>query len=115
MAHNKVHQMFKAFADETRLRVLHLLIHGELCVCDIVGALALPQPKVSRHLAYLKSAGLVTDRRQGLWKYYSLSKPEGKFHRGLVGCLQGCFDEVDVLRKDIRALDNLKKRERCQR
>ncbi|MHB2026519.1 MAG: ArsR/SmtB family transcription factor [Elusimicrobiota bacterium] len=99
--------MFRAFADETRLRILHLLTRGELCVCDMVHVLKLPQPKVSRHLAYLRRAGLVLDRKEGLWKHYSLSKPQGKFHRGLIGCLIGCFAEVDALSRDIA---NLKKK-----
>ena len=105
--------MFKAFADETRLRILHLLSRRELCVCDIHDTLKLPQSKVSRHLAYLKEANLVSDRRSGLWKYYSLSKPIGKFHRGLVGCLKGCFDEVDILQKDVATLRKQRRLKRC--
>jgi len=100
--------MFKAFADETRLRILHLLVRGELCVCDIEKTLKIRQSKVSRHLSYLKNAELVTDRRDGLWKYYSLTKPKGKFHTSLIQCLKGCFDEVDVLRKDSRTLKRSK-------
>ncbi len=97
--------MFKAFADETRLRVLNMLARrGELCVCDIQAILRCSQPKVSRHLAYLRRAGLVGVRRDGQWKHYSLLAPEGELHRGLVGCLRGCFSEVAVLRKDLEAL-----------
>ena len=97
--------MFKAFADETRLRILNLLARNkELCVCDIQAILGSSQPKVSRHLAYLRNAGLVSVRREGLWKHYSLTAPAGGFHRGLVGCLRGCFAEVDVLRKDLETL-----------
>ena len=99
--------MFRAFADETRLRILNLLARNkELCVCDIQAILGTSQPKVSRHLAYLRNAGLVCVRREGLWKHYSLLAPKGGFHRGLVGCLRGCFAEVDVLRRD---LENLRK------
>ena len=65
-------QLFKALGDETRLRILNLLARGELCVCDIVGVLDISQPKVSRHLAYLKNSGLVVDRREGAWNYYAL-------------------------------------------
>ena len=97
--------MFKAFADETRLRALNLLAaRGELCVCDIQAVLGLSQPKVSRHLAYLRRAGLVGVRREGPWKHYSLLAPKGAFHRGLIGCLRGCFSEVGVLRRDLKAL-----------
>lgn len=106
-------RMFKAFADENRLRILHLLTKGELCVCDIMEALRLPQSKVSRHLAHLKNAGLVVDRKNGLWKHYSLAKPGAKFHRGLIHCLTGCFSEVAVLRNDARALVHLKRRGPC--
>ena len=65
--------LFRAFADRTRLRILHMLADGELCVCDIVGVLGVPQPKASRHLAYLRRAGLVTARKEGLWSYYRLA------------------------------------------
>ncbi|MFH1810485.1 MAG: metalloregulator ArsR/SmtB family transcription factor [Pseudomonadota bacterium] len=64
---------FKVLADETRLRVLWLLFnHRELCVCDILAALDVTQSKVSRHLATLRHAGLVSDRKDGLWSYYAL-------------------------------------------
>ena len=68
-------QLFKALADETRLRILNLLVRREVCVCQIVEVLGLGQSKVSRHLAHLRNAGLVNDRREGLWMYYSLAQP----------------------------------------
>ena len=64
--------IFKALADETRLRILLLLLDGELCVCELISALELPQSTVSRHLAYLKRTGWVCDRKQGVWMYYRL-------------------------------------------
>ncbi len=66
-------QLFQLLSDDTRLRSL-ILMHqeGELCVCELVHALGLIQPKVSRHLAALRDAGLVIDRRQGQWIYYCL-------------------------------------------
>ena len=68
-------QLFKTLADETRLRILMLLYaEGELCVCDIIAALLLPQSTVSRHLAYLKKSAAVIDRREGLWIYYSINR-----------------------------------------
>jgi ArsR family transcriptional regulator len=66
--------LFKALTDETRLRILALLGQGELCVCDLVAVLQLPQSTVSRHLASLKNGGWVMDRRQGLWSYYRLAE-----------------------------------------
>jgi ArsR family transcriptional regulator, arsenate/arsenite/antimonite-responsive transcriptional repressor len=65
-------KIFKALSEETRLRVLKLLEQGELCVCDIVAALDMVQPKVSFHLAVLKEAGFIKDRKEGKWTHYRL-------------------------------------------
>jgi ArsR family transcriptional regulator len=73
---NDVAKIFKALSDETRLRIIKLLEGGELCVCDIVGALGMIQPKVSFHLGVLKNAGLLKDRKQGKWVHYSLNESE---------------------------------------
>ena len=70
----RIAQRFKALADETRLRILALLANDELCVCDLMAILNLPQSTVSRHLATLRNAGWVEDRRQGVWMYYRLSQ-----------------------------------------
>lgn len=66
--------IFKALAHQTRLQILCLLFDGEVCVCKIMAILNLPQSTASRHLAILKSAGLVEDRRDGTWSHYSLAK-----------------------------------------
>ncbi|HFD2068135.1 metalloregulator ArsR/SmtB family transcription factor [Serratia marcescens] len=67
-------KLFKNLSDETRLTLVLLLRHaGELCVCELSGALALPQPKISRHLAMLRESGLLLDRREGKWIHYRLS------------------------------------------
>jgi len=68
-------QLFRALSDDTRLRILGLLAAGEVCVCDIHGALDLPQSTVSRHLAYLRKSGLAAARRDGLWMHYRLQMP----------------------------------------
>ena len=65
--------IFRALADETRLRILALLRDGEVCVCHIQGGLQLPQPTISRHLAYLRKTGLVEARREGIWMHYKLA------------------------------------------
>ncbi len=70
-----IEMLFKALADHTRLRVIHLLGHDEVCVCFFVEALQTNQPKISRHLAYLRRAGLVTARRDGKWMHYRLVEP----------------------------------------
>ena len=67
--------LFSALSDTTRLRCLALMLRGgELCVCDLTAILELSQPKVSRHLAYLRAQGLVSDRRAGQWIYYRLPR-----------------------------------------
>ena len=68
-----VEETYKALADRTRLRILALLMDGEVCVCDIHDTLRLPQPTASRHLAYLRRAGLVEARREGTWMHYRLA------------------------------------------
>ena len=71
---NDLADTFKALSDETRLQIITLLLEQEeLCVCDFVGALGLTQSKASRHLRYLYHAGLVEDRREGLWMHYRLA------------------------------------------
>ena len=74
-------ELFKAFADPVRLRLLNLLADGEVCVCHLHEALDLPQSTVSRHLAYLRKRGLVVGRKEGLWVHYRLAKPAGELHR----------------------------------
>lgn len=67
---------FSALADRTRLRLLNLLRDGEVCVCFFAGTLDTNNPKISRHLAYLKRASLVTARRDGKWMHYSIRRPD---------------------------------------
>ena len=92
--------MFRAFSDRTRLRILHLLLEGELCVGDMVEILRVPQPRASRHLAYLRKAGLVVVRKSGLWSYYSLAWAETPFQEKLLECLSNCFRDVPEIRAD---------------
>ena len=86
-----------------RLRLLHLLSNAdvELCVCDLVSVLKIPQATISRHLSYLRNKGLVTDRRDGLWIYYSIAPVQHKVYASLVQCLKTCFTEDADLVKDI--------------
>jgi ArsR family transcriptional regulator len=80
---NELTNIFKALSDVTRLRIIKLLEQGELCVCDIVAALDMVQPRVSFHLGALKEAGLIKDRKQGKWTHYSLSDQD-LFRRMLI-------------------------------
>src|SRR5690348_14452425 len=68
-------QFFRALADPTRLRLIHLMSEQEICVCYFIEVIGAPQPKISRHLAYLRRAGLVAARRQGKWMHYRLAVP----------------------------------------
>jgi ArsR family transcriptional regulator len=96
--------VFKALADSTRLRILRLLTGGELCVCHIYESLALPQPKVSRHLAYLKRAGLVTDRKDGLWVHYRLASPEREPLRSLWASVLHVLEHAPSTDRDLARL-----------
>ena len=80
---------FRALSDPKRLRIIGLLSDREVCVCDLMSALKMSQPMVSRHLAYLRRAGLVRDRRDGRWRHYSLVKPADGVHRDLLACVSG--------------------------
>jgi len=106
--------IFKALADETRLRILALLLREEeLCVCDLIAALKLPQSTVSRHLAYLRKSGLVNDRRCGLWMYYSIVNGETGFQQGLIGFLKQNLPAYPATLADRECLENLVKNIRC--
>ena len=108
-----VDRIFRAFSDRTRLRILSLLKQGELCVGDLVEILKLPQPKVSRHLAYLRKAGLVQTREAGLWNFYSLASARTPFHRKMIECLGACFGDVPEIARDAGKARTLKKSGGC--
>ncbi len=104
--------LFKAFADPVRLRVLSVLAAGELCVCDIVEILELPQPTVSRHLAALRNAGLVDVTREWKFAHYRLATPTDAVHRNLINCVRSCFRGIDSLdRERIQAEERVRARE----
>jgi ArsR family transcriptional regulator len=94
---------YAALADENRLRLLHLLKDGELCVCYLQEVLRTNQPKISRHLAYLKKAGLVEARREGKWMHYRLKK----LNNGLQVLLSDTLKHLQLepqIRNDTRRL-----------
>ncbi len=99
--------VFKAFSDETRLRILFLLAERELCVCEIVAVLGMQQGKISRHLAVLKHAELVSDRRDGTWIYYSLLEPGTGLKRRLHDYLKAERDHVPSVAGDLGRLEGL--------
>lgn len=106
-------KLFKALSDETRLRIMSLLLaNGELCVCDLTATLQLPQSTVSRHLAYLRKSGLVRDRREGLWMYYSVERRRG-FPNSLVQFLAENLPNLAEAREDQRRLEAASDCNRC--
>lgn len=103
MAVTRIAQMealFQALADATRLRILGLLLAGEVCVCDIHESLRIPQPKASRHLAYLRRSGLVNTRRQGLWIHYRLAKVSDPVMAALVDAVKRALTHVESVHTD---------------
>jgi ArsR family transcriptional regulator len=95
-------QLFKAMADQTRLRILALLAGGEVCVCDIHETLGIPQPRASRHLAYLRRTGLVLDRKDGLWVYYRLADPDDPVLQTLLSAVVHCLGHVQGSDRETR-------------
>lgn len=96
--------LFKALADVTRLRILGLLLTGEVCVCDIHESLKIPQPKASRHLAYLRRAGLVDTRRAGLWVHYRLGRLADPVLAAVVDAVRHALTHTDTVRRDAERL-----------
>ena len=94
--------VFKALADKTRLRILALLGNNEVCVCHMHDSLGLPQPTVSRHLAYLRRSGLVEARRDGVWMHYQVSRALSPLVRGIVGAAIDALRRVPAANQDRR-------------
>jgi len=106
-------RMFKALSDETRLRILCLLLEGELCVCDLMEVLQLPQSTVSRHLAYLKNSGWVDDRRCGVWMYYAIPASVSEFQNDLIGTLRNVLPSLEAAASDRLRLNELSRNNIC--
>jgi ArsR family transcriptional regulator len=96
--------LFKALADATRLRILGLLLTGEVCVCDIYESLRIPQPKASRHLAYLRRAGLVATRREGLWIHYRLGTLPDPVLAAIADAVRHGLTHADAVQRDAERL-----------
>jgi ArsR family transcriptional regulator len=102
--------LFRALGDATRLRILGLLLTGEVCVCHIHESLRIPQPKASRHLAYLRRAGLVETRREGLWVHYRLAEVGDPIVAAVSDAVRHALAHTDVVRRDA---ERLRKRNGC--
>jgi ArsR family transcriptional regulator len=106
----EMERLFKALADVTRLRILGLLLAGEVCVCDIHESLKIPQSKASRHLAYLRRSGLVETRREGLWIHYRLGTFADPVMAAIGDAVRHALTHVDTVHRDG---DRLQKRTGC--
>jgi ArsR family transcriptional regulator len=108
---------FKALGDEVRVKMLWLLLHhDELCVCDFIEVLQIPQSRASRHLRTLLHAGLVADRREGLWAYYTLRSPQEKLAEEHLAALHRSLASREDARELLRSCSAwLKKKGRTTR
>lgn len=110
MKYMKLLQIYRCFCDETRLRILHLLTQGPLCVCHFQSILRLPQVAVSKHLACLRANGVVVARRHEKWMIYRLPEKAPAELDLQLRCLQDCVQSHPIFRQDLRRL----KKMRCE-
>lgn len=103
----KLENIFAALADRTRLRLLNLMRDGEVCVCFFAEALGTNNPKISRHLAYLKRAGLVSARRDGKWMHYSLRRPADRNAAEILDSTLKTLEADPEMRSDRNCLDDV--------
>jgi ArsR family transcriptional regulator len=97
-------EVYRALADETRLRILALLRDGEVCVCHLQGSLRLPQPTISRHLAYLRKTHLVEARREGVWMHYRLAASESPVVKQVIESALHALTHAESTAKDTARL-----------
>jgi len=104
----------RALGDDTRVRIVALLTHGELCSCHVEQALSLSQPNASRHLAILKNAGIIEGRREGTWVYYKLAAQEDPARKKLLAAIIKRFEGHERLAKDVEKLRRAKGPSSCK-
>jgi ArsR family transcriptional regulator len=102
-------QIYQCFCDRTRLRILHLLTKSSLCVCHFQDILGEPQVKISKHLAYLRSKGMVTTKREQNWIIYSLPGQRADELERNLKCLQDCAQTDAVFKRDMEKLSKFAK------
>jgi ArsR family transcriptional regulator, arsenate/arsenite/antimonite-responsive transcriptional repressor len=101
---DQLESLFQALGDRTRLRLLNLLASGEICVCFLVEVLGEPQPKISRHLAYLRREGLVAARRDGKWIHYRLAEPSSPLVESVMEAVTSALCCEATMQRDRAAL-----------
>jgi ArsR family transcriptional regulator, arsenate/arsenite/antimonite-responsive transcriptional repressor len=99
--------LFRALADPTRLRLLNLFADREICVCYFVEILRINQPKISRHLAYLRRAGIVSARREGKWMHYRLVIPKEKAAASILRETLNHLRETPEMKRDVLRLSSV--------
>src|SRR5690242_18814490 len=102
----KLDTLFKALGDQTRLRLLNLMSAGEVCVCFFVEVLGEAQPKISRHLAYLRDAGIVEARRDGKWAHYRIATLNGPA-TAILNCVLDSLREDHEMQRDVQRLERV--------
>jgi len=98
-------RLFRALGDPTRLRLLNLMAEQEICVCYFTEVIGAPQPKISRHLAYLRRAGLVAARREGKWMHYRLAAPPSPQTAAILNSVLDALKQDTQLRRDLQRLN----------
>lgn len=101
---HQVDRLLKALADPTRLRMVGVLQGGEVCVCHIHESLKISQPKASRHLAYLRKAGVVETEKRGLWVYYKLADQPDAVTQTMLDSAGHCATHLDTVKRDVSRL-----------
>ncbi|MDI6794318.1 MAG: metalloregulator ArsR/SmtB family transcription factor [bacterium] len=99
--------LFKALADETRLRIINLLLERELCVCELVDILEMSQPRISRHLNILLQTGLLHNRREGKWMHYSIEKELPDYYETFLDGVRTRLSQTEVGRIDLEKIKNI--------
>ncbi len=92
--------LFRALADRTRLRLLNLMSEGEVCVCFLVEILGESQPKISRHLGYLRRVGIVASRREGKWMHYRIVAPANSHAARVLSETRACLNEDKAMKRE---------------
>jgi ArsR family transcriptional regulator len=105
---DKLINFFKLLSDETRLRIMVLLYHKELCVCQLCGVMDIPQPNVSKHLAKLRDMGFVKDERQEQFVFYSLNIDD-KIFKNILQNIVDNIEKYPVFKNDIEKIKNAEK------
>jgi len=109
-------KVFKALADENRLRILKMLQHKKMCVCELAAALGITQPSVSRHLSLMKDAGLVIDERNGPWIDYGLCEEKiNQYAPVIQSYLKGWINHDHKVKEDLKKIKHLRREEICSK